>query len=356
MAESFFTPYVVRSFCLELEKDASAAEAVLEHLRRPGVLHAAQAGMGSGMGLGLAAGGAIGAAAGGKRTYDAARAQGASRLSAAGSAVGGGLHGALRGAGKGALVGAAAGAAGGVLAPAKMIRGTRAVAKGALGDTAQTVANFGQRQVHGVTGWKPGGAASSIERIGGGAADTREALGKAVTHGTSKQVRRAKGALDASEEAQRMGLTSLPGVAKSMKNNGVLPTLSAGVKEQWKSSPGWQKGLLVGLPAASVANTLRKKEPTSGPGKGEQLGASLGGTLGYGMAPLTLGASTLLGSGLERAGGFAGREVDELRGAGRRPVVPQDPIRPMASEPGDTGQHAVEHVYGTGFNGNSLGQ
>lgn len=339
----------MRAFCLELEKDAGAADAVLKHLKRPGTLHAMQAGLGSGLGVGLLGGAAVGAAKGGKEQFDAARANGQGVLGAAGRSIGGGLVGAVHGAGKGALLGAGVGAAAGAAMPTQLLRGTRALsgAKSVVGDAA----NFGQRQVHGMTGWRPGGANKSIESIGGGAAGARGALAKATAKGDPAAVEKAKGALGAAEDAQRMGLTSLPGVAKSLKNNGIVPTIAAGAKEQWKSSPGWQKGLMVGLPATSVASTLAKKDDGQGPGKGERIGKTLGGTLGYSMAPLSLGASTVLGSGLERAGGLVGRGVDRLRG--KRPQVPQEPTRPPASEPGDTGQHAVEHVYGTGYNGGS---
>lgn len=349
MSEHHLTAPVMRAFCLELEKEAGAAGAVLSHLKRPGTLHAVQAGLGSGLGVGMLGGAALGAAKGGKAQYDAARANGQGALGAAAHSVGGGLAGALRGAGKGALIGAGVGAAAGAAVPTQLLRGTRALAgaKNVVGDAA----NFGQRQVHGLTGWKPGGATKSIESIGGGAAGAREALTKATAKGGPDAIGRAQGALGAAEDAQRMGLTSLPGVAKSLKNNGIVPTIAAGAKEQWKSSPAWQKGLMVGLPGASIASTLAKKDDGQGPGKGERIGKTIGGTLGYSMAPLSLGASTVLGTGLEHAGGMVGRGVDRLRG--RKPQVPQEPTRPPASEPGDTGQHAVEHVYGTGYNGGS---
>lgn len=339
----------MQAFARELSKEAGAAD-VLSHLKRPGTMHAVQAGLGSGLGLGLAGGAAVGALKGGKERFDAARVGGQSSLGALGSSVGGALGGALRGAGKGALIGAGAGALGGALAPTQVIRGTRALsqAKNVAGD----VANFGQRQVHSFTGWRPGGSSSSVEGIGAGAASARSALGKVVGKGTPAEVARARGVLDASEKAQKMGLTSLPGIAKSLKNNGILPTVAAGAKEQWKSSPTWQKAMMVGLPGASVAGTLAKKDPESGPGKAERIGKTLGGTLGYSMAPLSLGAGTLLGAGLERAGGLAGKGIDRLRG--KRPQVPQEPTRPPATEPGDTGVHATERVFGTGYGGGSL--
>lgn len=350
MSEPFITELVMSAFAAELNKHAGVAGTAFSHLKRPGTMHAMQAGLGSGLGLGLLGGAAVGGARGGKAQYDAARANGEGALSAAGRGIAGGLVGAVGGAGKGALAGAALGAAGGALAPTQLLRGTRALSKapGIVGDAA----NFGQRQVHGLTGWRPGGSTASIERIGAGAADARKELGKAVSAGDTANVGRARSALEASEKAQSMGLTSLPGIGKSLKDNGIIPTVAAGAKEQWRGSSGKMKALMVGLPTASVGNTLLSRDAEGGPGKGERIGRTLGGTLGYGMAPLALGAGTLLGAGLERAGGLAGRGVDKLRG--KRPQVPQEPSRPPASEPGDTGQVAAEHVHGTGFSGGSL--
>jgi hypothetical protein len=347
MSDLAITSAVMEAFYAALEKEASVADALVSHVSRPGTLHAVQAGLGTGLGLGALGGAAIGAAKGGKAQYDLARQNGQGVLGAAAHSAGGALVGAARGAGKGALVGAGMGALGGAVAPTQLLRGTRALsqAKNVAGD----VANFGQRQVHGFTGWRPGGSTASIERIGGGAADARGALAKALKSGDPSAVGRARSALQSSEKAQAMGLTSLPGLAKSVKDNGVLPTVAAGMKDQWRNSSGKMKALMVGAPALSVASTLRKDESVKGQGKGERIGRTLGGALGYGMAPLSLGASTALGVGLERTGGLVGKGIDALRG--KRPQVPQEPSRPPATEPGDTGQHLAERVYGTGFTG-----
>lgn len=349
MSEFAITPLVMEAFYAALEKKAGVLDSMAKHLARPGTLHAVQAGVGTGLGVGMLGGAAVGGLKGGKERYDLARQSGQGVLGSAAHSVGGALAGAARGAGKGAVIGAGAGALAGAAAPTMLLKGTRALSqtKNVVGDAA----NFGQRQVHSFTGWKPGGATKSIEQIGGGAADARGALGKAVKGGDASGIARAKDTLGAAEQAQKMGLTSLPGVAKSMKNNGILPTVAAGAKEQWKGSSNKMKALMVGLPALSVANTIRKGEVENGQGKGERIGRTLGGTLGYSMAPLSLGASTVLGTGLERAGGLVGKGIDALRG--KRPQVPQEPSRPPASEPGDTGQHIAERVYGTGFTGSA---
>jgi len=347
MSDRVLTSQAMEAFYAVLEKEAGLAGAAMSHLARPGTTHAMQAGLGTGLGLGLLGGGVAGALSEGKRQYDSARQSGQGVLGAAGHSLGGALVGGLHGAGKGALLGAGAGALAGAAAPTQLLRGTRALSQ--VKNTVGEAANFGQRQVHGFTGWRPGGSVKSIERIGGGAAEARGALDKAVKGGDAAAISKAQSTLGAAEKAQSMGLTSLPGVAKSVKNNGLLPTVAAGAKEQWNGSSKKMKALMVGLPAASVVNTLRKGETENGQGKGERIGRTLGGALGYSMAPLALGAGTALGMGLERTGGLVGKGIDKLRG--KRPDVPQAPSPPPATEPGDTGQHLAERVYGTGFTG-----
>lgn len=347
MPDSYFQTTLLHAFAARLEKEAGVASAVASHLGRSGVRNAMQAGVGSGAGIGLGVGALAGGLSSGKETYDAARAQGVGRLGSIAHAVGGGLGGAARGAGKGMLAGAALGGAAGALAPKQVISGTRSLAgaENAVG----SLSRFGQRQVHGFTGFKPGGSTKSIERIGLGAGPARGALAKATAGGDAKTIGRATEALAGAEKAQSMGLTSLPGLAKSVKNNGLLPTVATGVKQQWASSRPVEKALMVGLPAASVLNTARKSDKGTKTGKGESIGRSLGGTLGAVAAPLPFGAGAALSTGLQHAGGLVGKGVDKLRG--HKSQVSQEATRPLASEPGDTGQHAVEHVYGTGFTG-----
>ena len=351
MSEIFLTEPVMRAFSVELQKEAAPPVAsLLGHLRRPGTLNAVQGGVGAGFGLGLGAGALVGGASSGARSYQDARSQGATRTQAGLHALAGGLGGAVRGAGKGALIGAAGGAALGAAAPTSARALTRGISK--MENPAGGLGRFGQRQVHSLTGWKPGGSTKSIESIGAGAADARTRLEQAVTRGAPEaELGAARSALGASEEAQRMGLTSLPGIAKSVGDRGLLPTIGAGVKDQWSSSPRWGKALMLGMPAASVAKSLTTPEINGQPGRGERIGRTLGGALGYSMAPLSLAGGAVLGTGLERAGGLAGRGIDRLRG--RRPQLPQEASRPPASEPGDTGQVATERIFGTGYGGSA---
>jgi hypothetical protein len=352
MSEVTLTPLVMQAFNDEMAKVASVPQALMAHLSRAGTRNAVGAGIGSGFGLGLGAGALVGGAAGGHDAYTAAKERGAGGAGAALSAVGGGLGGAIRGAGKGALLGAAAGGAAGAALPARTFSATRGLQK--VDNVAGTLSNFGQRQVHSLTGWKPGGGKRSIERIGAGAAPIRAELRKELGKATRDPSKLQQGmkALSATEGAQRMGLTSIPGYARSVRDNGLLPTAKAGLQSQWAGSGARGKALMVGLPALSLAQAAQAPEG-EGSGHGERAGRIIGGAVGGLAAPLSLAGSLAMSAGLERAGGAVGKTVDRARKL-KQPEVPQEASRPPATAPGDTGQHVVEHVYGTGFNGGGL--
>lgn len=379
MFDPDFSEPALRAFVEELQKEAAPIREILAGVAPR--LSSAQAGLGSGFGVGLGVGALGGGAVGGVKAYRAARAQGADRMSAAGSSVGGAVHGALRGAATGAALGAGGGAILGAAAPKQVASATAGLAK--QKNPLGSFSRFGQRQVHSVTGWTPGGTASSIESIGAGAAPARQAVDasvgrlskskeldavvkarlsgdsaavdaarKKLMSGPGADLTRSYKAVNAAETSQGMGLTSVPGYAKSLVNNGIVPTVRAGVQEQWSSSTPKGRALMLGLPAYSAAQVMKRHD--DGPrGKGETLGRLAGGTLGMVAAPMSLAGGLVMSGGLERAGGLAGKGVDRLRG--RKPAVPQEPSRPPATEPGDTGQAAAEHVYGTGYGGNSAG-
>lgn len=349
----------MRAFHVELAKVAAVPQELLRHLSRVGTRNAVGAGLGSGLGLGLGAGALVGGVRGGRDAYQAARERGAGAPGAALSAVGGGLGGAIRGASKGAVLGAGSGALLGAALPARTLSATKSLAK--ADNVLGSFSNFGQRQVHSLSGWKPGGAHRSVERIGAGAAPARRelaALGKNLAAGEgvpAATLQQASKAVAAADKAQEMGLTSIPGVVRSVRDNGLAPTLGTGLKSQWEASGAKGKALMVGLPALSAVNAARAAEGEGGPGRAERVGRVVGGTVGGLAAPLSLAGSLALSGGLERAGGAVGKGVDRLRrGKVHPPEVRQEAVRPPATEPGDTGQHAVEHVYGTGFNGGGL--
>lgn len=345
----------MRAFFGQLTKEAAlgdAAKTVWSGLRRSPVLHGAQAGMGSGLGLGLGVGAAAGGALGGVKSYRRAREEGQGVSSSLGSALGGAASGAVRGGATGALVGGGAGALAGAAAPKEIAKATRDLAKK---DTRLAgLSRFGQRQVHSVTGWKPGLTNRSVEEIGAGARGARDALAAAKASKDPAAIAKATKGSGLAEKTQRLGMTSLPGLAKRVKEDGLLPTLGTGMKEQWQSSGTAGKALMVGLPAMGIANTSRGRDE-AGRGKAETIGRLAGGTVGMMAAPLSLTGSMLLGTGLERAGGAIGKGVDRLRGRrlARSATAQGTPTYtpPVATEPGGTGQAAVEHVYGTGYSG-----
>lgn len=347
MYEITLTEPVMHGFVDQLSKEAFSGSAM-------------QAGLGSGMGLGLGAGLALGGAHGAVKGYREAREQGQGVGSSALHAVSRGLGGATRGAAIGTLAGGAAGAVAGGLRP----QITKSVTKGLASkdNMAGSFSRFGQRQVHSVTGWTPGGTAKSIESIGAGAAGPRKVLENVRTSWDPKELVRAQSTLKATEKAQEMGLTSLPGIAKSIGREGLLPTAKAGLHAGWAGASPRMKALMVGLPAMQAVQTLRAPggEDGRGMGKGERIGRLAGGTLGTMAAPLSLAGGLALSSALEHGGGALGRGVDRLR-RGKQPKqlepsqVQREPSRPPASEPGDTGQVATERVFGSGYNGGSGG-
>jgi hypothetical protein len=135
----------------------------------------------------------------------------------------------------------------------------------------------------------------------------------------SKGVASAQKGYGAAYRAERMGLTSVPGYLKSMKDNGVLPTMSAGFKEQWHGmSPGW-KALMIGAPLAETAHALAIPDQEGGPGKGERVARGLAGAVaGSTMGAIPMATGGLLQGGITAAAGRAGRLVDRYR----RPSTP----------------------------------
>jgi hypothetical protein len=263
----------------ELHKEAALAD----KLKNIGSL--------GGVGSMIGAGG--GALLGGVRGYNRAREEG-------GSGVGGAISGAARG---GLLGGAVGGLGGGVAGGlAKKEFGHLAQGAGPLGAASR----FGQRQVHGFTGML---TPSEVEGVRGGAHDARQALDAARSAG-GKNVPRLEKAHDAAQKAQQMGLTSIPGYLKSMKENGIGKTLATSAEEQIRTQP-IVTGMAAGIPLA--AGVLAK--PEEGKGRGEAVGEAVGGAVGGvagGMLPL--GGQLATGAAASQIGSWAGRGIDRLRG------------------------------------------
>ena len=302
----------------ELHKEAALAD----RLKNIGSL--------GGVGAMLGAGG--GALLGGVHGYNRAQEEGGSGV---GGAISGAMHGGLLG---GAVGGLGGGVAGGL---AKKEFGHLAHGEGALASASR----FGQRQVHGFTGML---SPSEVEGVRGGAYTAKknlEAATKArqtasddVFHGPAappgklrqageqigllkpqtpegrlaarmKDEGQATKAHAAANKAQDMGLTSIPGYAKSMLVS-PLDTLRTSAEEQIRTQP-LMTAAAVGAPL--VAGALAK--PKEGHGRGEAIGNAVGGaagTIAGGVLPL--GAQVATAETGSRVGSWAGRGVDRLRG------------------------------------------
>jgi hypothetical protein len=309
----------------ELRKEGAGE--LLGQVMQSSRLHSALGGAGALGGVGAAGGALVGAGVSAVKGYRKAREEGAT----VGQSLGNGALSSFGGARRGALIGGAAGLAaggvGGALAPGRMEAARQALTTAGAG--VGSAARFGQRQVHAVTGWRPGADTSSVRSIGAGAHGAQQTLDNAVQKanalhaagvGGSDLARATKGVESASKgyqaayRAERMGLSSIPGYAKSMKQNGVLPTMGAGFKEQWHSmSPGY-KAMMIGAPLAETAIALRTPDQEGGPGKGERVARGMVGAVsGATMGSIPMATGMMLGHGLSGAAGAAGRVVDKFR-------------------------------------------
>lgn len=272
--------------------------------------------------------GVLGAGVGGAREYMKAKEEG--------QGTGGALRNALSGAATGGLLGAGAGAGLHALKP----------------DVAGSIGRFGQRQVHALTGWTPQGgiraglrdgafdaaerlhaAQKNLSELHGGSALLR--AGKALPAGhafhgktlqeissalpdVQKELTRAHEGYEAMNKAESMGLTSIPGVFRSVKEHGLLPTIGAGFNAQIKGTSGMDKALQLGLPALGMASALRGGAGPDEEGRGraervgEQVGQLVGGIAG---SPVPVVGQMLLGEGAGRVGRFAGKMVDRFSGS-----------------------------------------
>lgn len=172
------------------------------------------------------------------------------------------------------------------------------------------VARYGQRQLHGLTGWTP---PAGLRAIRAGAYNAEQNLGRALRTNLPGEISQARKGLAAAEKAESMGLTSIPGFARSLVKD-PKATLHAGASEQWHNMPGWAKALTVGAPALEAGHALVTPDKPDGPGKGERVGRALaaaGAGLTMGAMPMTTGM--LAQGAVASLGGRMGRGVDHLR-------------------------------------------
>jgi hypothetical protein len=294
-------------------------------------------GFGSGAGMGAAVGGLGGAALGGVKGFQKERAEG-------GSGIGGALSGALSGAGKGALLGTAAGGALGAARPAY----AAALSHHLPGS------DFGQRQVHALTGF---GDAKYVRSIGSGAADAEERL-HAATRARStalagghpelyqkarEEFEGAQKGFHAAEKAESMGLTSLPGYARALFQD-PKAALKTGLGEQWHSMGPKGKAALFGMPAAFATNELAHGgTDEEGRGRFERTGRSVGQGLAFGAGPIPIAGQFALDPLLEKSFGGAGKFVDRSLGRLRSRRQPQVSAA-AAPDPAGGDSQAEGHV------------
>lgn len=275
-------------------------------------------GLGAGAGIGTAVGAIGGAGLGAVKDYRAARARGEDVSGALAEGVGGALGGVTRG----ALVGAGVGAAGGSVLGHLKPKAFNGLLRGET-PLLSSSARFGQRQLHGLTGWKPEGGLESIRggmhEATGRLEAARQAVSSArdpkVLASAQKELSLAEKGHQAAQKVNDMGLTSIPGIARSMKNNGVMNTIKADAANQWSGAGLGTKGLLLGVPAMGAAGTLASAEPSTGTGKAEQFGENAGQMAGaFVGSGVPLVGQTLIGMPMGYAGKMIGRGVDRLRG------------------------------------------
>ena len=295
--------------------------------------------LGSGVGIGGTLGGVGGALHGGVKGYREARREGAG----GGLATIQGLERALGSGAKGALLGATTGAAG--LAGARALGSTAGAGLAAREGFFPALARFGQRQLHGFTGWKPQAVRGKggLRSIRGGAWDAEKRLAtmqqaykEAPTPANLRKMQRAEKYRNLALESEAMGLTSIPGYAKSLVRQ-PGKTLRTGMGEVWHGMEPIGRGLIFGLPAYGTARALTTEGAPGEGGRLERAGEQLG-MLAYGLGPMPimsqLALQPAISGGLKRVGRLAQR---------KRPAEPPSPPGPV--EPGGGMTQAEDRVY-----------
>ena len=214
-------------------------------------------------------------------------------------------------------------------------------------NVGKELSNFGQRQVHGLTGWTPAEGLHSIEH---GAHDAtkrfNDAHVKSILEASPenlKNLENTRKGMHAAQEAERMGITSLPGIAKSVKEHGLMNTVRAGAAEQLHGTTAATKAMMLGLPAIGIAHSaLSREDSDPNAGKGERIGRAVGNVVGnLAGGPLPVIGQTVIGGAAEGAGKMVGRGIDRLRGV--RPGV-----RPAPAVQAATGATSTDLTNGQG--------
>jgi hypothetical protein len=210
---------------------------------------------------------------------------------------------------------------------------------------------FARRQYHGLTGWLPEGqnVRQFQQAVKGRSWESGQAVEKAmqdVAHrtvtsaGSAAEYTKALKKLDQARkfhqhslEAERLGMTNLPGTVTALASHPVR-AVRAGLGAEWHSGPMGKA--MLSLPVAGAAYGALKKPQEGGPGRLESAGRSLG-DLALMATPLPVIPSMLAGGGASAAFRGAGRLADRgIARLKRRPPPVVAGAHP-ADEPGTTG-------------------
>jgi hypothetical protein len=288
----------LRGFNDELEKIAGLADFVAKN---QGMLGSAGALLGHGATAGAVLGGLHGAYKGYREAKDQGAGTGAAALHGLGGAVGGLSTGALGG----ALIGGGAGAALHTLRPQAAESMRKALSStesrfGALG-------RFGQRQMHGLTGWTPPEGYAS-EAIRGGSWKTKQVADAAA--GT-KNFEKALADHELQKKIESKGLTNIPGVLKALKGENRGEAVKLLAKHTWANADPLMKAQLALAPVGVGAALMAPSDEHKGERIGSTLGNVVGGTIG---TALPFGAGQLAMAAGAGVGKRVGRLADRIRG------------------------------------------
>lgn len=258
------------------------------------------------------------------------------------------------------------------------MKSMRSVGSG-VADTAGSVGRFGQRQVHGLTGWTPKGYMNpeGIKGMRAGAYDAAERLSaaeRAVAPGPGryrpglvdrvlkispekahvkrvqaghKEVVDARKSYRSAQAAEDMGLTSLPGYARAlMQNPG--SALKTGLSEQWHAVGPAGKALMVGIPGAGVAGEMSRESAPGEAGRLERAGSRLG-ELAYTMGPLPISGQLVAGIGMGSLGKRMGALFDKKKPPQNIPAPPS--LDPAGGETAPSEQLVSDRALGIGQGG-----
>ena len=221
----------------------------------------------------------------GVKGYQAARAEGGSTGEAVGAGLTGALSGASTGAAVGGLAGGLSGAMGSALSPEKAEKLRAALTQ------RSSLARFGQRQVHGLTGAINSDGLRGLRMDSEQRAEALRSLkDKAKSTGLyqgsdlqaiqrhGSEVSDATKSLAAARKAESMGLTSLPGIAHSMVHNGVGETVRGALGHQLHGTSTGNKLLAGGLTGMGVVSAAQGQEGDTGHDRAKRVGKAVAAT------------------------------------------------------------------------------